>query len=60
MDKEMWLQEQCQEIVKHAGDSRNRQVFKLMKKLTRKWQPTQSVIKDKNGKISQGKEETQQ
>jgi len=57
-DKEVWLQKQCQDIETHTGNRRCREVYRVIKQINRKWKPTQSAIKDKNGKMLQGKEET--
>jgi len=51
MDKERWLQE----IEGNVKENRSRQVYKLLKKMNKKLTPTQSIIKDKNGKILQDK-----
>ena len=40
------------------GENRTREAYKLIKQLNRKWTSTQRMIKDKNGKIIQGREET--
>jgi len=56
-DKEDWLQEQCQEIERCSGNNRSRQAYKLLKQINRPWKPKQTAIKDKNGKVLQGKEE---
>jgi len=60
MDKERWTQEQCREIEGHMKENRNRQVYKLLKKIDKKWTPTQSIIKDNNGKILQDKGDIKQ
>jgi len=56
-DKEMWLQRQCKDIERFAGDQRSREAYKLIKQINRSWKPKQSAIKDKNGKMLQDKEE---
>ena len=39
-------------------ENRTRESYKTMKQLNREWAPTQSMRKDKNGNIKQGREET--
>jgi hypothetical protein len=56
-DKEEWLQKKCQDIERFTGDNRGREAYKLIKQLNRTWKPTQSAIKDKNGKMLQEKED---
>jgi len=60
MDKVRWLQKQCREIEGNAKENSSRQVYKLLKKINKTWTPTQSIIKDNNGKILQDREETKQ
>jgi len=60
VDKERWLQEQCREIKGKAKENRSQKVYRLLKKIYKKWTPTQSTIKDNNGKILQDEEETKQ
>ncbi|XP_016299301.1 uncharacterized protein LOC107656114 [Sinocyclocheilus anshuiensis] len=56
-DKEEWLQRQCQEIERLAGDNRSREAYKLINQINRAWKPKQSAIEDKNGKMLQDKAE---
>jgi hypothetical protein len=56
-DKEKWLQGQCQDIERFAGDNRSREAYKLIKQINRSWKPKQSAIKDKNGKMLQDKDD---
>src|SRR6266536_4583295 len=58
-DKQDWLEKQCSDIEKYSGEHRSREVYKLVKNINRKWQPRQTAIKDKQGKILMDKEETQ-
>src|SRR6218665_1334116 len=48
----------CRMLEKCMGENRTREAYKLIKQLNRKWTSTQRMIKDKNGKIIQGREET--
>jgi len=43
-----------------AGDNRGREAYKLTKQINRSWKPKQSALKDKNGKMLQGKEKVKQ
>ena len=56
-DKQEWLDKQCKDIEIYRGEFKSREVYKLIKNLNRKWQPINSAIKDKNGKILMDKEE---
>ncbi len=56
-DKEEWLQGQCQDIERLAGDNRSREAYKLINQINRVWKPKQSAIKDKNRKMLQDKVE---
>jgi hypothetical protein len=55
-DKENWLQKQCCDIEKYAGEYKTREVFKLIKTINRKWQPKQTAIRDKYGNTLMDKE----
>lgn len=55
-DKDTWLLEQCRSIEKGMNTSKSREAYKLIKTITRKWQPRQSMVKDRNGKMLQDKD----
>lgn len=57
-DKQEWIDGQCRDIEKHAGQGRTKEVYKLIKTVNNKWQPRQSAIKNKEGKIVLDKEST--
>ena len=60
-DKEDWLQEQYQEIERCAEGDRSRKAYKLMNQINRSWNlPKQTAIKDKKGRMLQGKDDVQQ
>ncbi len=56
-DKQKWLEGKCQEIEDNTGEHRTREVYKLIKTITRRWQPRQAAIKDKSGKILMDKKQ---
>jgi len=55
-DKQDWIDKQCSEMEKYAGQHKTREVYKMVKNFTRRWQPRQSAIKDKEGNILMEKE----
>ena len=55
-DKQDWMDKQCSEMEKYAGQHKTREVYKMVKNITRRWQPRQSAIKDKEGNILMEKE----
>ena len=55
-DKQLWLEKQCEDIERYAGEYRTREVFKLIRSINRKWQPKQTAIRDKQGRILMDKE----
>ena len=55
-DKQDWIDKQCSEMEKYAGQHKTREVYKMVKNITRRWQPRQSAIKDKEGNILMEKE----
>lgn len=56
-DKEDWLQGKCQDIESVNGDNEGRQAYKLIQLINCSWKSKRSAIKEKNGKMLQGKEE---
>ena len=59
-DKQDWMDKQCSEMEKYAGQYRIREVYKMVKNITRKWQPRQSAIKDREGKILMEREKVRE
>lgn len=55
-DKQDWIDKQCCEMEKYAGQHKTREAYKMVKNITRRWQPRQLAIKDKEGKILMEKE----
>jgi hypothetical protein len=55
--KENWLQEQCSNIKQHYGHHRTHETYKLLKKISRSWQPKMASIRNKDGKVLQDEEE---
>ena len=49
--KEIWINEQCNEIEQNIGISNSRKAYDMVKTLTRRWQPKMKVIEDKDGKL---------
>jgi hypothetical protein len=56
-DKENWLHEQCKNIEQHHGHHRTHEMYQLIKKISRSWQPKLASIRNKDGKMLQDKEE---
>jgi len=54
----MATKHQCPEINRHTGDRRCREAYRIIKQINWKWKPTQSAIKDRDGKMLQGIEVT--
>src|ERR1700733_13656837 len=54
-DKQNWLEKQCVDIEKYAGEYKTREVFKMIKIINRSWQPKRTAIKDKTRKHLDGK-----
>ena len=59
-DKQNWIEKQCSNIEQFAGEYKTREVYKLIKSINRKWQPRQTAIKNKDGKILMNREETKE
>src|SRR6218665_3364681 len=59
-DKQNWIEKQCSNIEQFAGEYKTREVYKLIKSINRKWQPRQTSIKNKDGKILMNREETKE
>ena len=57
-DKQVWLDKQCSNIDQCMEQNRTKESYKIAKQISRKWQPKQNAIKDKQGKILMDKEET--
>src|ERR1700733_5302507 len=55
-DKQNWLEKQCVDIEKYAGEYKTREVFKMIKNINRSWQPGRTAIRDKQGNILMEKE----
>jgi hypothetical protein len=56
-DKQDWLEKQCNDIEKYSEERKTRKAYRLVKSISRKWEPRQMAVKDKTGNTLMDREQ---